>query len=45
MSDELIIGAAAAMIVMYLVGRSAIWRILKSAAESLLIILALIRVV
>ena len=40
--DGLIFGAAAAMVVIYLVGPSPIWRITKEAAEWFLIILVLI---
>ncbi len=40
--DQLIVGAAAAMIVVYLVGPAAIWRITKTVAELLLVILVLI---
>jgi hypothetical protein len=40
--DKLIFGAAAAMIVIYLVGPSAIWRITKRLGEWLLVILVLI---
>jgi len=37
--DKLIVGPAAAMAVIYLVGPAAVWRITKEAAEWFLIIL------
>jgi len=40
--EKLTVGAAAAMVVIYLVGAAAIWRITKEAAEWFLIILVLI---
>jgi hypothetical protein len=40
--DKLILSAAAAMIAIYLVGPSAIWRITKAAAEWSLVILVII---
>jgi hypothetical protein len=40
--DKLIIGPAAAMILICLVGPSAVWRITKEMCERLLAILALI---
>jgi hypothetical protein len=40
--DKVIIGAAAAMVVIYLLGPSAIWRIAKTLAEWALVILVLI---
>ncbi len=39
---KVIIGAAAAMTVIYLLGPSAVWRITKTVAEWLLVILVLI---
>jgi hypothetical protein len=40
--DKVIIGAAVAMALIYLLGPSAIWRITKTVAEWLLVILVLI---
>jgi hypothetical protein len=40
--DKVIVGAAAAMAVIYLLGPSAIWRITKTVAEWALVILVLI---
>jgi len=40
--DKLILSAAAAMIVIFLVGPSAVWRIVKTAAEWLVVILFII---
>jgi hypothetical protein len=40
--DKLIVGVAVAMIVIYLVGPAAVWRITKEAADWLLLILVLV---
>jgi hypothetical protein len=40
--DKVIIGAAAAMAIIYLIGPPAIWRITRAAAEWLLVILFLV---
>jgi hypothetical protein len=40
--DNLILGAAAAMIMMHLIGPAAIWRITTAVGEWLLVILVLI---
>ena len=40
--DKVIIGAAVAMAIIYLIGPSAIWRITKAAAEWFLVILFLV---
>jgi len=40
--DKLILSAAAAMIVIYLVGPSAVWRTIKTAAEWFVVILVII---
>jgi len=40
--DKLILSAAAAMIAIYLVGPSAVWRIMKAAAEWFVVILVII---
>jgi hypothetical protein len=40
--DNLLLGAAAAMVMIYLIGPAAVWRIATAAGEWLLVILILI---